>query len=170
MTGIVAIIDHNRSAPVTDADIEALADTHESLRHVRGRRSATAGDFARVIVLGEDGKAPAGIERRDSSWAAWIGIVHHDGPLVGARAENLEGHFALVAHDADAGSVLVATDPRAFQPVYTAERAGRTYVSDSALVLAKHLAAPPSHLGLLTFLRCGLPLRRDDELGRRHPA
>ncbi len=154
MTGIVAIIDHDRNAPVTEADIEALADTHESLRHVRGRRSATAGDFARVVVLGE-GKAPAGIERRDLSWAAWIGIVHHDGPLVGARAENLDGHFALVAHDAEASSVLIATDPRAFQPVYTAERAGRTYVSDSALVLAKHLAVPPSRLGLLTFLRAG---------------
>ena len=155
LTGFVAIIDHDRSAPVTDADIEALADTHESLRRVKGRRSAAAGDFARVIVLGENGKASAGIERRDPSWAAWIGIIHHNGPLVGARTEDLEGHFALVAHDAEADSVLVATDPRAFQPVYLAERSGRTYVSDSALVLAKHLAAPPSRLGLLTFLRAG---------------
>jgi asparagine synthase (glutamine-hydrolysing) len=140
---------------VTEAEIEELADTHESLRHVAGRRSAAAGDYARVIVLGNTEDEAAGIEHRDSSWTASIGIVHHDDSLVGARPEDLEGHFALIAHDAQADSVLVATDPRAFQPVYTTERTGRTYVSDSALVLAKHLGAKPSRLGLLTFLRSG---------------
>jgi len=39
--------------------------------------------------------------------------------------------------------------------MYTAERGTRTYVSDSALVLAKHLRARPSRLGQLTFLRAG---------------
>ena len=155
LTGIVAIIDHDRSAPVTERDIEAFADTHESLRHVRGRRSVAAGDFARVLVLGEPEEGTGAIERGERSWAAWIGIVHHEGSLIGAKPEDLEGHFALVAYDADADSVLVATDPRAFQPVYTAESEGRTYVSDSALVLAKHLRAKPSRLGLLTFLRSG---------------
>jgi hypothetical protein len=140
---------------VTEAEIEELADTHESLRHVRGRRSAAAREYARVIVLGSTEGRSAEIEHRDSSWAASIGIVHYDESLVGARPEDLEGHFALIAHDAEADSVFVATDSRAFQPVYTAERAGRTYVSDSALVLAKHLRAKPSRLALLTFLRAG---------------
>ena len=155
LTGFVAIIDPARSRPVTEEEIAGLADTHESLRNVRGRQSAAAGEFARVIVLGGNDGAPAALERRGSSWAASIGIVHHEGPLVGARPEDLDGHFALIAHDAEADSVLVATDPRAFQPVYVAEQSGRTYISDSALVLAKHLRARPSRLGLLTFLRSG---------------
>jgi len=155
LTGIVAIIAHDRGAPVAEAEIEGFADTHEALRHVRGRRTAAAGDYARVIVLGSADESLAALERRGSSWAAAIGVVHHDGSLVGARPEELEGHFGLIAHDAEADSVLVATDPRAFQPVYTAEREGRTYVSDSALVLAKHLRAQPSRLGILTFLRSG---------------
>jgi asparagine synthase (glutamine-hydrolysing) len=155
LTGFVAIIDHDRATPVTDREIEELANTHDSLRHVRGRHEVAAGDFARVIVLGGADSGLGTIERRDASWAASIGIVHRDGPLVGATPESLNGHFALFAHDADAEKVLVATDPHAFQPVYTAERNGRTYVSDSALVLAKHLGAQPSRLGILTFLRSG---------------
>jgi hypothetical protein len=155
LTGIVAIIDHDRRAPVAEREIEALADTHESLRNVKGRQSVATGEFARVIVFGDTQDGLGAIERRGSSWVASIGVVHHDGPLVGAKPEDLEGHFALVAYDADDDTVLVATDPRAFQPVYTAEHGGRTYVSDSALVLAKHLRAKPSRLGILTFLRAG---------------
>ena len=39
--------------------------------------------------------------------------------------------------------------------IYVAERSGRTYVSTSALALARHLRAAPSLLGIAGFLRSG---------------
>jgi asparagine synthetase B (glutamine-hydrolysing) len=155
LTGIVAIIARDRSDPVQEEEIEALARTYESLRGTTGQHGASAGRYARVIVLGTRENGRPEIERAGDSWAASIGTVHHDGPLPGTRPDDLEGHFGLISHDAATESVLVATDPVSLQPVYKAERGQRTYVSDSALVLAKHLGANPSRLGLLTFLRTG---------------
>ena len=155
MTGLVAIITRDRHDPVRREEIDGLTTTYESLRGARTRHAASGGTHACVTVLSaaDNGRAP--IEHDGASWTASIGVVHHEGSLVGVQPEEIEGHFGLVAYDAEAESVLVATDPRSFQPIYTAERGTRTYVSDSALVLAKHLRADPSRLGLLTFLRAG---------------
>ena len=155
MTGIVAIIARDRRDQVSPEEIEAFARTHESLRGTSGRQTASAGTYARVIVLGARAEGRPEIEAAGDSWAATIGTVHHDGPLSGTRLEDLEGHFGIVSHDAATESVRVATDATSFQPMYWAEQTGRTYVCDSALVLAKHLGAKPSRLGLLTFLRTG---------------
>jgi asparagine synthetase B (glutamine-hydrolysing) len=155
VTGIVAIIAHDRRMRATDSEVVELADSYESLRGQRGRHAAAAGEFARVIVLGSSEAGRPEIERANSSWTAQIGTVHYQGSLVDARPEELEGHFGLVGYDARDESLLVATDAWSFQPLYTAERNGKTYVSDSALTLAKHLRAKPSRLGLLTFLRTG---------------
>jgi asparagine synthase (glutamine-hydrolysing) len=155
MTGIVAVVADDRTGAVSEEEVAALADTYESLRGEGTRQDASADGRGRVIVLGSAGREQPEIERRGSSWAAAVGVLHHRGQLVGARPEDLSGHFAVVAYDADERSVLVATDPLSFQPLYTAERDGKTYVCDSALVLAKHLRARPSNLGLLTFLRAG---------------
>ena len=51
LTGIVAIIDHARSAPVTEEEIARLADTHGSLRQVRSRQAAAAGEFGIVFCI-----------------------------------------------------------------------------------------------------------------------
>jgi hypothetical protein len=154
MTAVVAIISHDRGNAVTSAELDALAATYESLRGERPHRHAAAsGTWARTMVMGSDGRPP--IEEQDGSWAASIGVLVHPGTLVGSRLEELEGHFGLVSYNAHDETVTVATDPRAFQPMYWAERGGKTYVCDSALVLAKHLRARPSRLGILTFLRCG---------------
>jgi hypothetical protein len=155
VTGIVAIITNDRRTPATESEIGVLAHAYESLRGQRDRHAVAAGDFARVIVLGSSEAGRPEIERASSSWTAHIGTVHHQGSLMDSRPEELDGHFGLIAYDANDDSVLVATDPLSFQPLYTAERDGKTYVSDSALALAKHLRAKPSWLGLVTFLRTG---------------
>jgi asparagine synthetase B (glutamine-hydrolysing) len=155
VSGIVGIIARDRRDRVPQEEIEALARTYESLRGTSGRQAASAGAFAHVVVLGRRRNGRPEIESAGDSWGATVGTVHYDGSLAGARPEDLEGHFGLISHDAASGTVRVAADPTSFQSLYKAERGGRTYVSDSALVLAKHLGAPPSRLGLLTFLRTG---------------
>jgi hypothetical protein len=68
---------------------------------------------------------------------------------------DLDGHFGIVAYDHSKSTVTAASDPFAMQSMYVAERDGRTYVSSSALTLAKHLRAQPDMLALCAFLRAG---------------
>jgi hypothetical protein len=155
MAGIVAIVAHDRRVPVAHADIESLASTYESLRGSGPRERASAGEWAQAIVIGASHDDRAAIERRGDSWVAQIGLVIHEGEVVGAPLDVIEGHFGLISYDAETETLIVATDPRAFQPIYVAGVGARTYVSDSALVLAKHLRLQPSRLGILTFIRTG---------------
>jgi hypothetical protein len=156
MAGVVAIISHERTNTVTSAEVDALAATYESLRGERpDRHTAASGTWARAIVMGTRRDGRPTIEEQDGSWAASIGVLVPGTTLLGSRLADLEGHFGLVSYDGRDETLTVATDPRAFQPMYWAERDGKTYVCDSALVLAKHLRARPSRLGILTFLRCG---------------
>ena len=86
---------------------------------------------------------------------AAVGAIHSDGPLAQTIVEDLDGQFAGVRHDADAGSVEVFSDPFGMQALYTAVRDERTYISTSAAALARHLAAAPDELGIRVFLRSG---------------
>src|SRR6185312_15153666 len=49
----------------------------------------------------------------------------------------------------------VATDPFAIRSVYTAQRQGHTYISTSALALARYLRCEPDRAGIASFLRSG---------------
>jgi hypothetical protein len=158
MTGVVAIIARDRRADVSESEIDELASVHELLRGPRIRSSPVGSAEVRAIVLGpplHDGLPPVS-EDGSGSWAALIGAIRErDGSPLDARLDSLDGHFGLVRYRADERKVEVATDPRAFQPMYVAERDGKAYVCDSALVLARHLGSKPSRLGLNTFLRTG---------------
>jgi len=73
--------------------------------------------------------------------------------VLGEPLEALDGQFAFVRQDGE--TIEVATDPFGMQALHVAQRAGRSYVSTSALALAAHLGAPPDPDGVLSFLRTG---------------
>lgn len=152
--GIVLIVSGERGRPVSEPEIEAFARDFESLRGP-GRRHAAAAASSRLIKIdGELAQRP-GIETSESSWAAATGLLYHDGPLVGAQPEQLDGQFGYVSYDAGRGELVVASDPFGMHGLFVAEREGRTYVCTSALALAKHVGAQPSRLGLRIFLHAG---------------
>ena len=67
----------------------------------------------------------------------------------------LDGSFALVTYVKHTDHLIVASDPFGLWPLYIAERDGKSYVSTSALTLARHLGSGPNHLGLAVLLCCG---------------
>ena len=150
---LIAIIAHDRRAVVEQTEVDELAKTYVSLRGGGTGRQASAGTYARAAEIGTevDQNEPAG----DPSWAMVAGVPHGESSSQPARAEDLEGQFALIAHDAETGEVSVSSDPFGMLALYVAERDGKTYVATSALVLAKHLRAKPSRLGLQIFLCAG---------------
>jgi asparagine synthetase B (glutamine-hydrolysing) len=155
VNGIVAIVSRDRRVPVSETELEELAGAHEACRGQSERLYASA-PHVRVAVLERGQKQPrSAIDAKGESFAAWIGTIHHDGSLLRAKLDEIEGHWGIVRHDSSTGDVVVATDPRAFQPMYVAEHGEKIYLSDSAIVLARHLRARPSTLGMLTFLRTG---------------
>jgi hypothetical protein len=182
MTGVVGIVSHRRDTPVTEDDIGQLMSAYESLRGSGKRHVASAGSFARVATIcatsGDElpqamtgaasadaclsqampgaASADASLPRSaDSSWVILSGMPHCPSGSDGTELEALDGQFTWTSYDALRDELSVATDPFGMQALYLAERAGKTYFSTSALVLAKHLRAQPSRLGLEMFLRAG---------------
>jgi hypothetical protein len=153
LSGIVGVISRDPSASALEADIGGLVEAYESLRGPAERHELTAGDRGRIVVL-DTHAGDVGREMHGSSWLAYSGVVYHGSPL-GAPMAELDGQFALIGYDGDEDVVLIASDPFAMQALYVAERGARTYVSTSALALAKHLRAAPSRRGLYGFLLAG---------------
>ncbi|MEA2300448.1 MAG: hypothetical protein QOE44_983, partial [Solirubrobacteraceae bacterium] len=114
-----------------------------------------AGALGTAAVYGGPGGVGAGWRTAGASWALYVGEPHPTGELTAADPASLDGQFALIAYDADAGRVDVVSDPFGLQAIYLAERGGATYVSTSVLALARHLGSRPSARGLEVFLLTG---------------
>lgn len=156
MNGIVGIVSCAADRPVSDAEVGELADVYQSLRGDGARRLAKAGDFARVIGLGPDATpADASADRAGCSWVIATGKPYSPAPGDRADLDLLDGQFVWSSYDAERDELSIATDPFGMQALYIAERAGRTYLSTSALALAKLIRASPNELGLNVYLRAG---------------
>lgn len=173
MTGMVAVIAHDRRRMVGDGEIDALATIYEGLRGPGRRHLARAGTYARVAKIDGPSAARPGIEYRDGDWVAATGMAYPHASLLGADLLALDGQFALIAYDRRADRVVVISDPFGMHALYMAERSGKTYISTSALTLARYLGAGTSRLGLSVFLRCGLqfgPITNWEGIERVEPA
>jgi hypothetical protein len=154
MNGFVAILANQPDGSVSEAEINAFAHTYVALR---GGVSefAQAGDHVRTVTFANREDAGPAIHRRGRSWAVSAGTPHHRGSLLDTDLDDIEGQFALLRYDADTNTSTLASDPFGMFGVFISRRDGLTYVSTSALALARHLGAAPSRLGLHTFLLAG---------------
>jgi hypothetical protein len=152
---MVAIIAHDRHDVVGVEEIDALATDYERVRGTASRHCAAAGSFARLVKFDGRHAAQPGIEQADGSWAAATGLVYPRTSLLGLPVHELDGQFSLIAYDAHTDQVTVATDPFGLQALYLAERDGKSYLSTSALTLARHLRATPNQLALSFLARTG---------------
>ena len=155
MSGMVAVVARGRRSSVGPGDIEGLARTYQELRGAAEQTSAVGGDRVRLVRFRTAADGDGGIQRDGPAWAASVGVVHHPGSLVSAPLRELDGTFAVVRYDAHRDEVVIASDPFGMQALYVMERGDRTYVSTSALVLARHLRAAADRLGVFTYLRIG---------------
>jgi hypothetical protein len=152
---LLAIIAHEPGDTVPADALERLIADYESLRGAAPKREAVAAGRAQACVLGQATQT-SGVEHDGAGWTAWAGALSRRPGAMGEPLADLDGQFALVRVESDGESVRVATDPLGMKPLFLAASGERTYVSTSALVLAKHLGATPSRLGLEAFLRSGL--------------
>ena len=152
MSGLIGIIGNRDGARVGEVELDQLSATYESLRGKTAHTTMAAGGFARVRRLGDAVRHTTA--DRGTSWTLHSGRVHT--PNGGATdVREADGQFAWCAYDATRDELDVASDPFGMQAFYVAERDGKTYLSTSALTLAKHLHARPSEVGLSVFLRTG---------------
>ena len=152
MAGLVAIIADDRRAPVTMAETRALADAYATLREGGSERIVSAGDWAQVVLI--DGEVPGELVEAGSSWMVSVGALHAPAPLRAPLAE-LDGQFAAIRYDAERDELVVLSDPFGMQALYAAKSGGKTYVSTSAMSLARHLGALSSPLGRKYYIRTG---------------
>jgi hypothetical protein len=154
MSGFIAIIANRHDRSVSEADVDAFVRAYVALRGGTGE-AAQAGDRVRAFAfVNAEASGPA-IDRRGDSWALSAGTLHHSGSRLDADLDEVEGQFALLRHDAETKISTLASDPFGMFGLFVAERDGLTYVATSALVLARHLRAAPSRLGLHVFLLAG---------------
>lgn len=149
----MGIVSHDRGQPVPPGELDELVGAYAELRGSEAIRRASAGAWAEVAVV--DGLVPGALHAQDGSWLAATGAIHADVPLARATARDLDGQFAAVRYDAVGDVLEVLADPFGMQTLYVAERDGRTYLSTSSTVLARHLGAAPDPLGARIFLRAG---------------
>jgi hypothetical protein len=152
LAGLVAIIAHDRERAIAIAELDDLLGAYRSLREEHQTALAPVAPRVLAAKVVPDWAAPPSIEGTTRRWRALVGPARGD---EGAPLGELDGQFALISYDEAADEVVVSTDPFGMQSVFTAERDGKTYVSTSALCLARHLRAAPSVPGLLAFLRSG---------------
>jgi hypothetical protein len=156
MSGLVAVISRVRNEPVDFGESAALEREYEGMRGHPVREVLQAGNVARLTLFARPGGDDATVvERRQGSWAAAVGVVHSEGPLLDSRLDQLDGAFALIRHDEAAGAITAASDPFGMQHFYMAKTAKRIYLSTSAIVLAKFLGATASPFDVFTYLRIG---------------
>ncbi len=171
MAGFVAVIADAGSDPVSEDEITVLARRYQALRGSGGVRLEAAGRFARVATI--ESHVPVELDRDTGSWCATVGSMYAPGRPVSARLETLDGQFATIRYLAAQDSLEVITDPFGMQDLYVASSGGRTYISTSALVLARHLSAAPDPLGTKLFLRTGVqfgPVTHWEGVERVEPA
>src|SRR5947209_1130059 len=130
MSGFVAVIAHEASAPDMDRDVAGLADQYERVRGGMQRESFASGQRVRAVLLTPAWASPA-IERDAEAWTFAVGSPQSAGPLAGAPLAELDGQFALLRCNRD--ELTVATDPFASFGVFHSAGRDRTYVSTSLL-------------------------------------
>jgi hypothetical protein len=145
--------------PVSETDFDGLVAAYETLRGRGEQAHARAGTFAYAALL-TPGWASSRIDRDGGSWAMCVGHVRPARRLTNVDLNEVDGQFALTAYAATRDEITIATDPWALRGVYVAKRGNFTYASTSALVLARHLQATPSALGVACFLRTGWQIGR----------
>jgi hypothetical protein len=154
LSGIVGVFSRDPSPSGLDADVGGLVTAYESLRGAANHHELTADGRGRFVLLDTDASKATHLSR-GPSWLAFSGVVYHPRSPLGVPIAELDGHFALIEYDGDRDEVRIASDPFGMHALYVAERGDRTYVSTSALALAKHLRASPSRHGLYGFLLAG---------------
>jgi hypothetical protein len=155
LSGLVAVIAHGE-AVLSGPEADGLASTYADLRGEANRSSHSGGRRIHAVRFRRPASARADVESVGDSWVVSVGVPHHRGSLTSAPLKEIDGAFALARYDAESDTALVACDPFGMQCLYSARRGERTYVSTSALALAKHLGARPSPLGVCTYLRTGM--------------
>jgi hypothetical protein len=155
MSGFVAILANDARSEIPEPEVDSFVNAFVSLRAREATRRLSARSHAHAVEFGRQDNGLLVGSRESGSWTIAAGFAH--APPEGSRTElaDLEGQFALISHDAATGDVTVATDPGGLFALYIARRDEKTYVSTSALALAKHLRLSPDLLGLETFLRAG---------------
>jgi len=154
MSALIGIVCNRRDMRVTDAELDELCATYESLRGPFPHTTMAAGGFARVRRLGSAPHERA-VAATAPSWTLYTGTVHAPNAGGATELQDADGQFAWCAYDAPRDELVLASDPFGMQALYIAERNDKTYFATSALALAKHLRARPSALGLEVFLRAG---------------
>jgi hypothetical protein len=151
MAGLIAVIGNG---PSVASEISGLSRAYFDLRGER-RDVALASESCGAVASAGEHEPRACVEKLGSAWSVSIGAVHGPPRILGAQGSEMDGQFALVRYE-PAGQLLEAiTDPFGMQALYLAQRGGLTYLSTSALALAKHLRVRPSRLGVEMFLRSG---------------
>jgi asparagine synthetase B (glutamine-hydrolysing) len=152
MADLLAIISPARREPVDEAAMDDFVRAYAGLRGAPAHRADADCGWARVAVLDHLTVPSAGVERDGEAWTAWAGPLAPGD--VGGPLAALGGQFALVRSER-VGDLVAATDALGLKPFFTAVKGGRTYLSTSALALARLLRLPPSRAGIAAFLRIG---------------
>jgi hypothetical protein len=160
VTDLLAIISHDRGHNVDAGALERFRSDYEALRGAPRHLKAESADWAKVLLIDHSSPDQVGTEREGEGWTAWAGRIASPAKPADTPLAQLDGQFAMVRLEAG-GTLTVATDPLGMKPLFMATAQGRTYVSSSALVLARHLRLSPSRPGLEAFLRTGNQFGRD---------
>ena len=172
MSGFALIFDSQEPITPKNQDFVAFKDSVAHYKQLNSDCAETSG--LRYVAAKFD--TPSTLHRgitvdeQSGSWMLAVGTVLSNKNDQGGKLatlltnylkqgnsvfENLDGHFALVIYNKAADELAVVSDPLGLVSVFYAHQGSRTYVTTSALAVAKAVQATPSKYGTLVFLMTG---------------
>ncbi len=173
MSGFALIFDQQAPISSQDKTFAEFLDTVAVFKQLDKPEEVAIGPNCLAAKLDSDSSLHRGlnVDPKTGSWLLAVGTVidtvapRADGDLIQLLTDYLEqgneifqrldGHFALVIYDNRNKSLVAVTDPFGLISFYYGQKGSRTYISTSALAVAKVIQAPPDDVGTRSFILYG---------------
>ena len=174
MSGFAIFIQPNSPAQARDSVFQGFLQLVAEFKHLNVPAKQAVGKHCTAAKLDSPSSLHRGITRDETtgSWLLATGTVvdvtgdSHSDPCLdallrdylenGAEAlQGYDGHFALVVYNGREESLSVISDPMGFFSIFYGSRGDQTFISTSALAVARQICSKPDILTIECFLRAG---------------
>ena len=174
MSGFAIFVQPNSSAQARDSVFQGFLQLVAEFKRLDLPAEQAVGKHCTAAKLDSPSSLHRGITRDETtgSWLLATGTVvgvtgdSHSDPsldaLLGDYLENgaealqgYDGHFGLVVYNGREESLSVISDPMGFFSIFYGSRGDQTFISTSALAVARQICSKPDILTIECFLRAG---------------
>jgi hypothetical protein len=175
MAGFAIMVEPGSSPQTLEADFQNLMDLTGHYKQLKTPSLTISGKECLAAKLDSTATIHPGVihDNQSGSWLLAAGTVValtgnnepnsllrdllQDYLKIGSKAlDRYDGHFALVIYDRPNDLLSIISDPMGFFSIFYSKQGNKTFISTSALAIAKLIKSEPDILTIESFLRSGM--------------